>query len=46
MSTWIGSITDAETARKAGGAAIMANTMLGLVTGDLYRDASGYVRIV
>ena len=32
---WIGSIADHETARKSNGSAIMANTLLGLVNGDL-----------
>ncbi len=35
MSTWIGSVTDRETARKANGSAIMANTILGLGTSDI-----------
>lgn len=32
---WVGSICDEEFARKAGGSAILANTILGLGTSDL-----------
>ncbi len=35
MSTWVGSICDEETARKACGSAIMADNQLGMVDGDL-----------
>lgn len=37
---WTGSICDIEIARKAGGSAIMANTLLGLGTSDLLTVAA------